>query len=190
MSNIYERIGDLAKAESEKIEGSAKEAAAEKKRLAERKFAEEFSLRLEEVKRSAEIFVSGQQTMTRLEAGKRELGVKRELIEEVYAAVSDRIISLNDDDYRKFIASVIAKYAEDGDALIISEKDVKRLNDEWLAELSKRQGLSLCFEKEYHNDVGGIILRGKKYDKNLTVSAIVSEARKNTENAVVDRLFG
>ena len=85
------------------------------------------------------------------------------------------------------MSDLILKYAEDGDEVIISEKDKNRLSSEWLKGLSEKVSLSLssCF----HNDEGGIILRGKKYDKNLTVSSIIAEVRNLTAATVAKRLF-
>lgn len=187
---LLEQIALKAKAEADEIVGSAEESAAIKRRKINEELESEYESKLDKIKKEAEQIVLGQKTLLRIEASKAELKVKRELIDEVYKGALDRIIALSDDEYRKFISSLISKYAEENDKLIISRKDASRLTSDWLSDLAFDLQLTLSFADEYHDDVGGIILRGEKYDKNLTLTAIISETRKTTENAIADRLFG
>ncbi|MCH5164621.1 MAG: hypothetical protein J1F36_06365 [Clostridiales bacterium] len=187
---LLEQINIKAKEQAESIKRSANDAASAQRAKVEAELKAEYEKRLASVNEEAELAIAGQKTLMRIDGKKSELNAKRELIDEVYKNVTERIKALSDNDYRKFIAAIIAKYAEDGDKVIICQNDVKRLNSNWLSDLAFDLQLSLSFASEYHGDVGGVILRGNKYDKNLTVSAIIGEARIGTESAVAKRLFG
>lgn len=187
---LLDQIAIKAEQEAEAIKRSALEAAAQRKKKAESELKAEFDKKILRIGEEAEQALAGQMTLMRIDGKKSELNVKRELIDEVYRLASQKINSLGDKEYKKFIAGLIAKYAEDGDKVIICKKDASRLNANWLSDLAFDLQLDLSFDSEHHSDIGGVILRGKKYDKNLTLSAIVSEARIGTESMVAVRLFG
>ena len=48
----------------------------------------------------------------------------------------------------------------------------------------------MVFSDERHFDKGGIVLRGKNYDKKLTLTALIEEVRLSTEQEVINKLFG
>ena len=187
---LLEQINNKAKEQAESIKRAALDAAAEQRSKAESELKAEYEQRLASVNDEAELAIAGQKTLMRIDGKKAELNAKRELIDEVYKNVTEKIKALSDNDYRKFIAAIIAKYAEDGDKVIICQSDAKRLSSNWLSDLAFDLQLSLSFGPEYHGDDGGVILRGNKYDKNLTISAIIGEARIATESDVAKRLFG
>lgn len=186
---MLEQINTRAKEEADRIIQTAYDSAAAQRSKADNELKLEYDKRLNDIRREAELAVSGQRMLLRLETQKAELKVKRQIIDEVYAKVIEKINSLSDNDYRDFVGRSIAKYAQAGDKIIIS-KDEKRLDDQWLNVLASRLKLQLCFDNERHSDVGGVILRGSKYDKNLTVSALIEGVRKATESKVAEKLFG
>ncbi len=187
---LLRQINLKAQEEAENTIRSASQSAAAQKAKAEEELKAEYEKRIAAFKQEAELALSGQKTLLRLDSQKAELKVRRELIDEVYKRVEARLNVLSDDDYRKFIGALIIKYAEKGDKVIIAKRDVERLDARWLSEISQKLDLALSYEDEFHTDSGGIILRGSKYDKNLTFSALVGEARKETESDVASRLFG
>lgn len=128
--------------------------------------------------------------LAKLDAGKTVLGQKQQLIESVYADAADEIIRFNDEKYRDFISGIVCQYAEDGDELIISSADSDRLDAGWFDAVCKKVNKNLTFSNERHFDKGGIILRGKKYDKKLTLTALIEEVRLSTEQEVINKLFG
>ncbi len=187
---LIEQIEKKAKDEADNIVHSAIEAANAQKAKAEEELRSEYDKKIAAFKQEAELALDGQKTLMRIETQKAELNAKREIIDEVYKKVTDKLCSLNDEEYRDFIGSLIAKFAENGDKVIIARRDEKRLDAEWLLALKKRLDISLELSDEFHSDIGGIILRGNKYDKNLTITAIIDEIKKATESNVANRLFG
>ncbi len=128
--------------------------------------------------------------LAKLDAGKAVLGEKQRLIESVYSKAAESIVGLDEKSYCEFIAGLIVEYADDGDEVIICARDKKRLSPAWLNSVSKTSGKGLTFSDETHSDVGGIILRGRNYDKRLTLSALMEEVRAKTESEVISVLFG
>lgn len=187
---LLEQISLKASSEADEIVLSAEKSAAARKQKLTSELEAEYEAKLSKVNEEAENIVSGQLTLSRIDARKAELKVRRELIDNVYKLVRDRLTMLDDKEYKKFIAGLIAKFAENGDEVIICACDEARITKDWLSDIAFDLQLDLTLSKERHFDEGGIILRGKKYDKNLTVTAIVDEARKSTEKSVADRLFG
>lgn len=183
-------IGDKAKEQAEEIVASAQSAAAAAIAKAEAELSAEYDRRIAEINEQTEQALAGQKTLLRIDGKKYELGAKREIIDEVYRSVENKIVTLSDAEYVEFVSGLITKNAEDGDKVIICKRDEKRLTADWLADLANDMQISLEFAKERHGDKGGVILRGAKYDKNLTVSAIMDEVKKSTESHVVRRLFG
>lgn len=186
---ILEQIIGKAQLESESIKRSALDATAEQKAKFEDELKAEYEKKIALASEEAEVAIAGQKTLLRLDGNKSELKVKRELIDEVYGKAKEKIVKLGDNDYRKLIAGLISKYAENGDKVIICKEDEKRLSANWLSDLAYDLQLELSFDTERHCDVGGVVLRGSKYDKNLTVSALISEARSHTEGEIAKRLF-
>ncbi len=187
---LLRQINLKAQEEAENTICSASQSAAAQRAKAEEELKAEYDKRIAAFKQEAELALSGQKTLLRLDSQKAELKVRRELIDEVYKRVEERLNALSDGDYRKFIGALIAKYAEKGDKVIIAKRDIERLDANWLSEISQKLDITLSFEDEFHTDSGGIILRGSKFDKNLTFSALVGEARKETESNGASRVCG
>lgn len=186
---LLEQIAHKAESEAESIKLAAVNAAAESKAKAVAEFDAEYNKKIALINEDAERLIAGQTTLMRLSSQKEELVVKRELLNEVYRLTKEKILQLSDKEYCEFVSRLIKDHAEEGDEVIICKRDSARLNKDWLSDLAFDLQLTLHLSNEFHNDDGGVILRGSKYDKNLTVSAIIFEAREKTERDVAKRLF-
>ncbi len=124
-----------------------------------------------------------------LETRKELLKSKRQLIDKVYDAVKEKILNLTNARYQKLILQSALPYVEDGDEVVISALDEKRLNSEWVLKLSKASGKKVKLSTERHNFSGGVILRSTSYDKNVTIETIINEVKAKTETQVSTRLF-
>jgi len=127
--------------------------------------------------------------LAKLDASKYVLGQKQHIIEEVYKRATERLASLDDQKYADFIALLIEEYADDGDEVIIASSE-KRLTEDWLLSISNKINKRLSFSQETHQGIGGVVLRGKNYDKKLTLSSLIDELRVKTESQVITKLFG
>ena len=126
--------------------------------------------------------------LANLDAKKYLLKTRQDAITHVYNLAEEKLISLQDDKYRKLFADLIGKFANDGDKISICDSDADRLNKEWLDRCAKEKNLHLTFG-ERHNHKGGIIILGDKCDINCTIEALVSDARVYTEKKVAEILF-
>ena len=79
--------------------------------------------------------------------------------------------------------------AEDGEEVVICAEDEKTVTAAFIAGIAKAAGVKIKLAKERGDFLGGVILSGKKYDKNLTLEEELRLVRENCETAVTDVLF-
>lgn len=129
---------------------------------------------------------SGQVKLGELDAGKIILGVKQECVAAVYDSVKTKVLELPDAKYLAFIAGLVKAEAEDGDEVIISKRDAKRITAAWLKKCAPKKKLTLS--KEQGDFSGGVILRNADYERDLTVDSVVEELKERTLAETVKKL--
>lgn len=122
-----------------------------------------------------------------LDCKKYELSEKQCLVTAVYDAAKKRLDEMPADEYKKFFAKKVASTAENGDEVILRQGE-KKLDAAWLNEVNKQTGFTLKLSQSFSAEAG-VILRGQKYDKNLTHSVLIKESREKTESEIIKRLF-
>lgn len=140
-------------------------------------------------KQDGENVISRRLTLANLDSRKMILSSKQKLIDNVYYLLVTKLLNMTDNIYREYIGEMVCKYAENGDTIQTSERDSRRLNEEWVKGLAKKTGLILHLSNEYHSDRGGIMLLNLNYDKNLTFSTMVKDLRSQYEGKVAKKLF-
>lgn len=164
----------------EKVERATKDAGA---------FAEKLGQDAEvRAKESEKNTLSRSGVVAELDARKLILDKKKALSDSCFALAEKKITAMKDTDYLKFIAALIQKYGENGDSVIISKSDEKRITAAFVEKLSKELKIKLTLSKSYGNFSGGIILSSNGVDKNLTVSMQISELKAELESKVVEIL--
>ena len=138
----------------------------------------------------AALILSRRRSAARLQSTKTILTAKQELVDAVYRLARERILDMPDDTYREWIAAFIAKFAEDGDAVIFAKRDCGRFPSDFIENIARKRGISLTVSDETHGEEGGVILSGKRIDKNLTLPSLFALARERTEVMVAGTLFG
>lgn len=123
-----------------------------------------------------------------LECKKQELFEKQRLVGAVYQAAQKSLEDMPADEYKRFFAQKLSDAAENGDEVILSQGET-RLDAAWLQDVCRQTGKALKLSQSSHSGGGGIILRGAKYDKNLTHAVIIKEAREKTESEIIKKLF-
>jgi vacuolar-type H+-ATPase subunit E/Vma4 len=88
----------------------------------------------------------------------------------------------------QFLVKHISKIAEEGDVIVLSENNVICAEDLENLDVVKRLKLSISSEKGSFN--GGIYLKGKISDKDLSFAAIISEAKEEYVKEIAENLFG
>lgn len=145
---------------------------------------------LESARASAQSVLSRRETICNLESRKSALAAKQQVIDAAFGESVKKILNMTDHIYREFIGGLIEKYAEDGDRVIVAERDAKRLHAEWLQETAGKCKKHITLAEEHHDGKGGIILCGKECDKNLTLETMLKSLRESSLSAVAKRLFG
>ncbi|MCH5153880.1 MAG: hypothetical protein J1F71_01575 [Clostridiales bacterium] len=128
---------------------------------------------------AAKELFDGQVKLGELEANKALLAAKQACVSAVYYGVKRKILSAPDGEYLKILQAIIVRYCEDGDEVIAGKSD-KRVTAEWVKKVSAAAKKKLTLSKEKGDFEGGVILRNAKYDRDLTVDAIVDELKEQT----------
>ena len=183
---LVKKIVDDAAAKSVAILKEAKDycekAIAEAKQTARDMKAAEAS----RAKKDADKIIENKQTLSSIETKKATLTYKREIVESVYSRTVELMKKMSKTEYSALIAALIDKYAEEGDTVILS-KNAPLSSDE-VKKMKKASSLGLAVQKTGEFD-GGMVLAGKKFDKDLTFSALVEAVKEETETEVAEKLF-
>ena len=143
---------------------------------------------LEKAEDAALQLYSGQVKLGELEASKVLLRAKQACVAAVYDGVKQKILASSDAQYLKILQGYILSYCEDGDEIIAAKADVKRVTAAWVKKVATSAKKKLTLSSEKGDFDGGVILRNKKYDRDLTVDAIVAELKERTISETVARL--
>ena len=131
--------------------------------------------------------IKRRKAMAELESKKLALKEKQDLISECYRAALDRI--RKSDRYEDLLVAMIVSAAEEGDSVVFSAADFNRVNREkTVAAAGKKAGVKLSLSEEKGAFGGGIVLRGKDCDKNLTLE-VELEALRAEEDLCAKVLF-
>ncbi len=146
----------------------------------EKNMHETFELRDEIVRRRISV--------ANLEAKKSMLKARRDVLDSVYDDAIE-VVCGDDKTYLALISKML-DYAEDGEEVCISERDKDRITRDFVKSEADRRGIALKLSDEYADIRGGIVLRGKNYDKNLSVETEIKFLRDETEPQIAESLFG
>lgn len=186
---ILERIKADADSKADKIISDAK--ALSESRLKESR--EKESLIREEalsgLSDKEKEFIERKRSVALLEVKKDALAVKKGIIDQAFAKAIDKLCNLKKQDYVKLISVIIAKFAEDGDEIIISQKDKEVITDKVIADIAKSKKIKLTLSKKEGNFKGGVVLSNKGFDKNLTFETELQTMRSDLEPEIAALLF-
>lgn len=121
-----------------------------------------------------------------LDARKYRLNAKQKLISDCYDKALKHFASLSAKEKQAFVLGLLKKYAEEGESVRVAKADKDVITQKLLDEAK----LKLTLTKSCHDQLGGVILEGRGYEKDLTLSRIVSYLREQTESKVAAALFG
>ncbi len=146
----------------------------------EKNMRETFALRDEIVARRISV--------ANLEAKKIMLGARRDVLNSAFDGATERILG-DDETYLALIERMLS-YADDGDVVCISERDKDRITENFISAIAAKRGIELTLGGDYADIKGGVLLRGKNYDKNLSVDVEMQFLREEIEHVVAEELFG
>ena len=127
-------------------------------------------------------------TVANLDAKKAVLTRKSELIDEIFARSVEAVVA--DKGYAELIEGMLMEYAEDGDEVMINERDKDIVTKALVDKVAKAKKINLRLSKSYGKFGGGIMLIGVNVDKNLTIDSELRAMREEIEQQVAEILFG
>ncbi len=192
---IKKQIIEDARAESDKQLDQARQRAAERRAVrlaAQAKTLAELRSRNSE---EADMRKERMLTAARLDARKKLLSVKQEMIGKAFVSAEDKIRRLPAEEYRTFMADVVARYAETGDEEVsVSGRDLEVLDQEFIRLANQRlqaAGKTGALKLSEHSGDfdGGLVMIGRNSEINCTLKALVRQVRQSLESEVAQILF-
>ena len=183
---IIKRIQEDAASEAAEILSAARAQAesilaeAEKQTQAERAEAEA------EVKERATRISEGKAAAARLDSAKILLAEKRRVLEAVYRFALNELIALSERESVALCERLLAENAEEGDEVVFAE-NFKYAEKVKLLPVAKER--KLAFAKERADISGGILLRGKTSDKDLSFAALLHADMEEHQAEIAAVLF-
>ncbi len=184
--SLVEKIIADAQEKANYTVADAERAAADIARKTEQKIqiAKEEQLELT-AKKNAEL-VERKKINARIDSNKVILKAKTEIVDEVFERSLAMLADLGKDDYVTLLNSLIEKYAEYGDELILSSACRYR------EEINALPVINRLFLKTgaVGDFAGGALLIGAASDKNVTFEALIQRAKEERQTEIAEKIFG
>ena len=126
-------------------------------------------------------------TLAELDKRKLLLQTKQTAIDDVISSAHKKLCALKKADYLNFVLSLIEKYAEDGDQIVLSSDKVLCASDLTGASVVKSKNLTVAEKPGAF--LGGVLLVGKISDKDLTFASVLEEERERLTEKITAELF-
>ncbi len=164
-----------AASRAESIRKNAEDAAAREREKAQKEC---------EKKRLA--LLEGRRAAARLDAQKIALSGKRRVIDVVYGRAEDRLSKLEEDASLALVSSLLERYAEKGDEVVLAE------DYPFLAGVKKLPVVrekALTVSEEGAKISGGVILRNQSCDRDLSLSSLLAADKEAHQAELAGMLF-
>ncbi len=130
-----------------------------------------------------------------MEAKKKKLQEKQNIIEETFKRTLEKIANLSNKEYQEILEKMIIQTVEKGEQeLIISEKDEKRLDKDFIKNLNKQLNSknidgNIILSSERRETGGGFILKKEDIEINNTFPSIIRMNRPQLEEEIIKIIF-
>ena len=131
---------------------------------------------------------SRRKSVADLDVKKLILQSKHTVLDKAFVEAENKVLKMADKEYKAFLKKLITTYAENGDKVLFSEKDKKKIDKTFVEEISKICGIKLDYDFS-DSFSGGIILQSKNCNKNLTLKTLFSQVREKAESEIANILF-
>ncbi len=138
----------------------------------------------------AEEIISRRAMVANLDCKKIVLSKKTEIVDSVFAQVSDTMRKKDKKAYLALIKNMIKASADNNDEVVICEKDKEIITQKEIEAISKEIGKKLTLSKKTGDFLGGVMLCGEKFDKNLTFELEFEQIKDESEEKLAKILFG
>ena len=150
------------------------------KRMGEKAEAQRKAAQQESIRR--------RKSVAQLDVRKFQLNAKKELIRQTFEAAQKSMYE-DTDAYLAWTESMLEKYGQEGDTICICEADRQRITPEFVQKVAKKCGKNWTLSEENGDFQGGMILRSKGVDKNLTFQTLFRLLQEEIEPEVARVLF-
>ena len=183
--------GILSAAEADKAQVlSAARAQAEEIARADEAFCASLRAQTEKtVQETEETEILRASARARMDTGKVLLAARQEEISAAFAAAEEAFRTMDKKKYFDFIVSLLDRWAEEGDTVVLAAADAERVSERDIASYAAARGISLSCRADGAFS-GGVMLENDRYDKNLTVGMLLQEYRASHEAEIASVLSG
>lgn len=128
-------------------------------------------------------------TVAELDAKKLLLKAKKDVLDEVFALALDKLRNLDVERYSALIFAMLEE-ANDGDEIVISQREKDIVTKESLDEYASKRGIKLTLLPPSDDFDGGVIIKSNGVDKNLMLEVEIELLKENYEAQVAKEIFG
>lgn len=192
---LKEKIITEANEQADQVLNEARRRAEQTMARGEQEAASRKKALLEQARAQAEERRRRALTIAELDARKKILTAKEELIEDTFKQALTRLQSMEPGAYQEIIFPMLLHAVQSGkEEIIVSSQDRKRFTSEFLASVNQalsRQGKEgkLTLSKESRKIQGGFILRAGEVEINSSFDSILRMQRDQLEPEVAAVLF-
>lgn len=128
--------------------------------------------------------LDGARTRAQLDGRKESLSVRRRILDEAFAAAAEELNALTGPRREAILLRLLQTEAAAGDVVLPAGKDRALI-----AALLRRVPVALTLGDQDAPLAGGFLLRGKSYEKDCSLDALMAELRLNEETNAARILF-
>ena len=127
--------------------------------------------------------------ISRMESRKSVLAVKQEMVDKSFRLAVEEIVSLPEERYIAFLASLAKRACVTGKEEVILNKRDHTAVGKKLLEAINRDGAHMTLSRETREIAGGLILRRGSVEANCSVELLVELCRGELSSKLADVLF-
>ncbi|MCI7402441.1 MAG: V-type proton ATPase subunit E [Christensenella sp.] len=187
---IIDKIISDAKAQVDEIISKAQEEVKNIEKTTNDSIQKYRDVELPKGDKQAKEILSRKQMVTNLDCKKLVLSKKTAIIDSIFNSIASDLRKNKKQEYIDLIINMISKVCDDKDEVIISKFDKDIITDAVIEKAAKKSGKKISLSKKQGDFIGGVILSGEKFDKNLTLEVEFEEIKQQKELEITQILFG
>lgn len=128
-------------------------------------------------------------TVAELDARKLQLSAKAKILDKIFARTLDKLKNLDKERYATLIFAMLQN-AEDGDEVVISQREKDIVTKQSLEKFASEKGITLTLCEKLGDFDGGIVIKSKGVDKNFTLDVETQLLKEELETQIAKEIFG
>jgi len=190
IERIIQQIEEAAQGEIDRVLAQAKEEAEGITAGHKNQLAREQADLIAKGEKAAEEREQRLISAAQMEARKKQLAARQEMVDAAYDRALEKLCSLSDDQYIQVLADLLVQAAPAGKSeVIFAPDDQSRVGKGAVAAANKTLGDRLTLSQETRPIRGGFILKTERVEVNCTFDTLVRLQKSDTAGAVAGILF-